>query len=107
MNRSEAGDIIHRVEMEDYFYVPSKLIPFELVVSSLLIGQGFKTSGILLVALGVTVTVFGFLPLMNFFTELPTLRGVVRKPLPRWSSRLWFAAAGALLIYWGLTQGRP
>jgi hypothetical protein len=81
-------------------------VPEGAVVSSLLIGQGFKTSGILLVALGVTVTVFGLLPGANFFTKLPTLRGVVRKPLPRWSGRLWFAA-GALLIYWGLTHGRP
>jgi hypothetical protein len=82
-------------------------VPGGAVVSLLLIGQGFKTSGILLVALGVTVTVFGFLPGMDFFTALPTLRGVVRKPLPSWSGRLWFAAAGALLIYWGLTHGRP
>jgi hypothetical protein len=74
------------------------------VVSLLLIGQSFKTSG---VALGVAVIVFGLLPGANFFTELPTLRGVVRKPLPRWPGRLWFAAAGALLIYWGLTHGRP
>jgi hypothetical protein len=78
-----------------------------LVVSLLLIGQGFKTSGILLVAVGVAVILFGLLPGVNFFTELPTLRGVVRKPLPRWSGRLWFAAAGALLIYWGLTHGGP
>ena len=78
-----------------------------IVVSLLLIGQGFKTSGILLVALGVAVTVFGLLPGVNFFTELLTLRGVVRKPLPLWSGRLWLAAAGALLIYWGLTHGRP
>lgn len=76
-----------------------------LAVSLLLIGQRFKTSGILLVALGVAVTVFGLLP-GDFFTELPTLRGVVRKPLPRWFGRMGFAAAGALLIYWGLTQGR-
>jgi len=79
--------------------------PMRLVVSLLLIGQGFKTSGILLVALGVAITVFGLLPGVNFFTELPTLRGIVRKPVPRWSGRLWFAAAGALLIYWGLTHG--
>jgi len=78
-----------------------------LVVSLLLIGQGFKASGILVVALGVAVTVFGLLPGVNFFTELPTLRGIVRKPVPRWSGRLWFAAGGALLIYWGLTHGRP
>jgi hypothetical protein len=25
--------LVHRVEMDDYFYVPSKLIPFELGVS--------------------------------------------------------------------------
>ena len=75
-----------------------------LVASLLLIGQGFKTSGILLVALGVAVTVFGLLPGVNFFTELPTLRGVVRKPLRGWSGHLWFAAAGALLIYWGLRR---
>ena len=78
-----------------------------LVVSLLLIGQGFKTSGNLLVALGIAVAAFGLLPGVNFFTELPTLRGVVRKPLPHWSGRLWFVAAGALLIYWGLTNGRP
>ena len=51
--------------------------PMRLVVSLLLIGQGFKTSGILLVAVGVAVIVFGLLPGVNFFTELPTLRGVV------------------------------
>ena len=75
-----------------------------LLVSLLLIGQGFKTSRILLVAFGVAVIVFGLLPGVNFFTELPTLRGIVRKPVPRWFGRLWFSAGGALLIYWGLTH---
>jgi hypothetical protein len=68
--------------------------------------EGFKTSGILLVAVGVAAIAFGLLPSVNFYTEFPTLRGIVRKPLPRWSGRLWFAAAGALLIHWGLTHGR-
>jgi hypothetical protein len=76
-----------------------------LVVSLFLIGQGFETSGILLVAFGVVVIVFGLLPGANFFTEYPGLRAVLRKPLPSWSGRLWFAAAGFLLIYWGLTHG--
>jgi hypothetical protein len=76
---------------------------FPLVI----IGQGFKTSSVLLVLLGAAVTVVGLLPGVNFFTELPTLRGIVRKPLPTWFGRLWFVAAGALLVYWGLTHGRP
>jgi hypothetical protein len=71
------------------------------------IGQGLVAPGNLLVALGVAVAVFGLLPGGNFFTELLTLRGFVRKPLPNWLGRLWFAAAGALLIYWGLTRSRP
>ena len=78
----------------------------KLLGSLLAIGAGFKTSGIFLVGLGIAVTVFGLLPGSNFFTELPTLRGIVRKPLPRWFGRLWFVGAGALLIYWGLTHGR-
>ena len=69
-------------------------------------GDGFKTSGILLLGFGIAVTVFGLLPRTNFFTELPTLRGIIGKPLPRWFGRLWFVGAGALLIYWGLTHGR-
>jgi hypothetical protein len=72
-----------------------------------LIGPGFVASRNLLVALGVAVALFGLLPGEKFFTELLTWRGVVRKPLPSWFGRLWFAATGALLIYWGLTRGRP
>jgi hypothetical protein len=75
-----------------------------LVVSLLLIGHGFKTSGIVLVALGVAVTAFGLLPGAKFFTHYPTLHGIVKKPIPSWSGRLWFAAGGALLIYWGLSH---
>jgi hypothetical protein len=78
--------------------------PMRLVVSLLLIGYGFKTSRIVLVALGVAVTVFGLLPGVKFFTDYPTLHGIVKKPIPSWSGRLWFAAVGALLIYWGLSH---
>jgi hypothetical protein len=72
----------------------------------LIIGQGFKTSSVLLVLLGIAVTVFGLLPGVNFFID-PALRAIVRKPLPTWFGRLWFVAAGTLLVYWGLTHGRP
>jgi len=72
-----------------------------------IIGQGLKTSSVLLVVLGIAVIVFGLLPGVNFFTDFPTLRAIARKPLPTWFGRLWFVAAGALLIYWGLTHGRP
>ena len=75
-----------------------------LVISLLLIGQGFKTSGTFLVALGVIVAVWGMLPGAKFFTHYPTLHGIVKKPVPSWSGRIWFAAGGALLIYWGLTH---
>lgn len=78
-----------------------------LIESLLFIGERFKTTGVLLIALGIAATVVGLLPGEGFFTELPTLRGIVRKPLPRWFGRLWFVGAGALCIYWGLTQGRP
>lgn len=71
------------------------------------IGRGFKTSSALLLVFGAAVIVFGLLPGVNFFTEFPTLRGIVRKPVPTWFGRLWFVAAGALLVYWGLTHGRP
>ena len=71
------------------------------------IGNGFKTSGIFLLGLGIAVIVFGLLPGGNSFIELPTLRGIVRKPVPRWFGRLWFVGAGVLLVYWGLTHGRP
>jgi hypothetical protein len=67
----------------------------KLLGSLLLIGQHFKTSSVLLVALGIAVIVFGWLPGGNFFTEFLTVRGIVRKPLPRWFGRLWFAGAGA------------
>ncbi len=79
----------------------------KLLVSLLLVGQSFKAPRILVVVLGVAVIVFGLLPGANFSTDLATLRGIIRKPVPRWAGRLWFAAAGALLIYLGLTQGRP
>jgi hypothetical protein len=72
-----------------------------------LVGPGFKTSAVLLIAFGIAATVFGLLPGGTFFTEVPTLRGVVRKSLPRWFGRLWFVTVGALAIYWGLTHGRP
>jgi hypothetical protein len=49
----------------------------------LLIGERFKTSSVLLLALGIAVTLFGLLPGVSFFTELPTLRGIVRKPVVR------------------------
>ena len=68
----------------------------------LAIGNGFKPSGAVLVSLGIAVAVFGLLPGGNFFTEFLTLRGIVRRPLPRWFGRLWFVGGGALLIYWGL-----
>ena len=73
----------------------------------LIIGEPYKTSSVVLVAFGIGVAIFGLLPGGNFFTRLPTLRGIVRKPLPTWFGRLWFVAAGALLVYWGLTHGRP
>jgi hypothetical protein len=72
----------------------------------LILGQGLKPPGVLLVLLGTTVTVAGLLPGVNFFTALPTLRGIVRKTLPTWFGRLWFVAAGAIVVYWGLTHGR-
>jgi len=61
----------------------------------LILGRGLQRSSVLLVLLGTAVTVAGLLPGVNFFTELPTLRGIVRKPLPTWFGRLWFVAAGA------------
>ncbi len=73
----------------------------------LVIGRGLRTSSVLLVVFGIAATVFGLLPGVNFFTELPTRRAIVRKPFPSWFGRLWFVAAGALLVYWGLTHGRP
>jgi hypothetical protein len=72
-----------------------------------LVGEGFKTPSVLLVVFGVAVIVFGLLPGVNFFIELPILRAIIRKSLPNWFGRLWFVAAGALLVYWGLTHGRP
>ena len=69
----------------------------------MMIGEGFKPSGTLLVVIGIAVIVFGLLPGGNFFTEFPTLRGIVRKPISKWSGRLWFVAGGALVIYWGVT----
>jgi hypothetical protein len=82
-------------------------MPMRLLGGITLMGPGFKTSAALLIALGIAVTVFGLLPSVTFFTELLTLRGIVKKPLPRWFGRLWFVALGALCIYWGLTHGRP
>jgi hypothetical protein len=72
----------------------------------LILGQGLKPPGVLLVLLGTTVTVAGLLPGVNFFPALPDLRGIVRKTLPTWFGRRWFVAAGAFLVYWGLTHGR-
>jgi hypothetical protein len=71
------------------------------------IGRRLKTSNTLLVVLGIAVIVFGLLPGVGFFTDFPTFRGIVRKPIPAWFGRLWFAALGALLVYWGLTLERP
>jgi len=65
-------------------------------------GNGFKASGAFLLSLGAAVIVFGLLPGADFFFEFLTLRGIVRKPVPRWLGRLWFVGAGTLLIYWGL-----
>ena len=73
----------------------------------LIIGHGLKTSSVLLVVSGIAVIVFGLLPSVDFFTDLPSLRGIIRKALPAWFGRTWFVAVGALLIYWGLTHGRP
>ena len=42
-------------------------------------GDGFKTSDIFALGLGVAVIVFGLLPGANFFTELPTLRGIIQQ----------------------------
>jgi hypothetical protein len=64
-----------------------------------MIGEGFKPSGTLLVVLGIATIVFGLLPGVGFFTEYPTLRGIVRKPISKLSGRLWFVAGGALPIY--------
>jgi hypothetical protein len=70
--------------------------------------DGYKTSSVLLLVFGTAVIVFGLLvPDGNFFTESLTRRGIVRKPMPTWFGRLWFVAAGALLVYWGLMHGRP
>jgi hypothetical protein len=70
------------------------------------IGQGFKPPGALLVLLGAITIIFGMLPGITFFIPLPSLRGEVRKPIPRWHGRLWFVAIGALLIYLGVTHWR-
>jgi hypothetical protein len=78
-----------------------------MIESLFIIGRRFETSSVLLFVLGTAVIVFGLLPGGNFFTEFLTLRGIVRKPLPTWFGRLWFVVAGALLVYWGLTHGRP
>ncbi len=82
-------------------------LSMRLIGLLLIIGHGFKATGVLLVALGLAVTVFGLLPSMDFYTELPSRRGIVRKPVSRWSGRLWFVAGGALLIYLGVTHWRP
>jgi len=68
-----------------------------------MIGDRFGMSGPVAVILGIAAIIFGLLPGGKFFTEFPTLRGIVRKPISKWSGRLWFVAGGALLIYWGVT----
>jgi hypothetical protein len=77
----------------------------KLLATVLVVGiNGFKVPSIVLLCLGIATIVFGLLPGVNFFTELPNLRGIVRKPLPRWFGRLWFVGAGALFVYWGLAH---
>ena len=71
-----------------------------------MIGQPFKVSGAIVIVLGAAVVFFGLLGGVKFFTHYPSLHGIVKKPIPSWSGRIWFLAGGALLIYWGLTQGR-
>jgi hypothetical protein len=70
-----------------------------------MIGDHYKATGPMVIALGVIVAVFGLLPGGKFFTHYPTLHGIVKKPVSDWSGRIWFLAGGALLIYWGLTHG--
>jgi hypothetical protein len=72
-----------------------------------MIGHPYKATGPILVALGVIVAVFGLLPGGKFFTHYPTLHGIVKKPIPSWSGRVWVVAGGALVVYWGLTHWRP
>lgn len=70
----------------------------------LAIGDRYKVSDSFLVGFGIAVIVFGLLA-ESFFTDFPTLRGIVRKLLPRWFGRLWLVGAETLLIYWGVTRG--
>jgi hypothetical protein len=63
--------------------------------------MGLRSSGVLLVALGIAVALFGLVA-GSFHIRLPGLQREVKKPLPGWFGRLWFLAGGALLIYLGL-----
>ncbi len=62
---------------------------------------GLKPYGLLLVALGSAVAIFGLVA-GSFHIRLPGLQCEVKKPLPGWFGRLWFLAFGALLIYLGV-----
>lgn len=62
---------------------------------------GLKPSGLLLIALGVAVAIFG-LAAGSFHIRLPGLDREVKKPLPGWFGRLWFLGCAAVLIYFGL-----
>lgn len=67
-------------------------------------GQGFKTTGALLIALGTVVAVFGLLPGGRFHIRLPGLHREAKKTVPSWLGRVWFLAIGALLIYLGVRR---
>jgi hypothetical protein len=64
-------------------------------------GPGFNTSAVLLIAIGIAVTVFGLFPGVNFFTELPMLRGIIKKPLPRWFGRPVVCRLGSIVYQLG------
>ena len=74
--------------------------------SDLMIGEGFKTSGALLVFVGAVTAIFGILPGGTFFIPLPSVRGELKKPIPTWLGRVLFVTGGALLIYLGVTHWR-
>jgi hypothetical protein len=62
---------------------------------------GLKPYGLVLVALGIAVAIFGLVA-GSFHVRLPGLQREVKRPLPGWFGRLWFLVFGALLIYLGV-----
>jgi len=61
----------------------------------------WKRYGLLLVALGIAVAIFGLVAGI-FYIRLPGLQSEVKKPLPVGLGRVWFLAFRVLLIYFGI-----